>query len=424
MSERHYPWIVGQPPPKIEAHSVVKHDVLRQYLAQYVDVMCRNLTQERLQLVLVDGFAGGGLYLRDGVPHEGSPLVMLSSMRDARAIQVDRRHKKLFRLDCKYFFVAKDASAASYLRGAIKMSGHDALLGSDITIIESGFVDVVDRLIEQIRNTSPKMRCLFLLDQCGWSDVPMATIQKIFKALPNAEIILNLAMDFLTNFLTDDNVGSVRAMGLNPDMNFVNAFRDTGRPWKQIIQHTLRGQVRELSGARHDTPFFVPPAVGGRGYWLIHLSQHAKARDVMAGIHWKYSNDRQVFEHFGRPGLNMLGYDPRHDSEDQPALEGFAFDQTARTSTRDALVAQLPAKIKAYPNGVTRAILFDALASDTPADGAIFNDALRDLRDHRDIDIVVDGKATDAKEFRNDAILRQSVKPTLFDTREFKRGPK
>lgn len=61
MTRRHYDWRNG--PAEIEQHSIAKHEVLRAYLARYFETLASQPQIDNFRLTLVDGFAGGGLYV-------------------------------------------------------------------------------------------------------------------------------------------------------------------------------------------------------------------------------------------------------------------------------------------------------------------------------------------------------------------------
>ena len=89
--------------------------------------------------------------------------------------------------------------------------------------------------------------------------------------------------------------------------------------------------------------FFIRNSGGHGDYWLIHMSQHHKARDVMTEVHWKYRNN---FIHYGGSGLdmfNLVGYDPNSDENfhGQSAL-GFEFDDTAKIPVSNNLPKNFP----------------------------------------------------------------------------------
>jgi three-Cys-motif partner protein len=101
-----YDWHVGSPPPKIDAHSLVKHEIVRDYLSEYIKVLMSNYRIETLTLSIVDGFAGGGEYLADDGAgyHDGSPLIALKTVAETEAaLNVGRVKPRL--VDAKYYFV-------------------------------------------------------------------------------------------------------------------------------------------------------------------------------------------------------------------------------------------------------------------------------------------------------------------------------
>ena len=63
MSDDHHTWAVGGTLPTIRPHSLAKHWLVESYLERYVSVLTANPAWDQFHLTLVDGFAGGGLYL-------------------------------------------------------------------------------------------------------------------------------------------------------------------------------------------------------------------------------------------------------------------------------------------------------------------------------------------------------------------------
>lgn len=59
-----FEWIVGESPPKILAHSKVKHSLIVDYLKRYIRTLTADPRQDVFRLTLVDGFSGGGLQIR------------------------------------------------------------------------------------------------------------------------------------------------------------------------------------------------------------------------------------------------------------------------------------------------------------------------------------------------------------------------
>src|SRR5216683_6869671 len=72
-----YEWKLGQQLPVLGAHSVAKHDIFEQYLGIYIERLTRTPSQTMLNLTIVDGFSGGGLYRPGSSEVDGSPLRLL-----------------------------------------------------------------------------------------------------------------------------------------------------------------------------------------------------------------------------------------------------------------------------------------------------------------------------------------------------------
>jgi hypothetical protein len=141
--------------------------------------------------------------------------------------------------------------------------------------------------------------------------------------------------------------------------------------WRQTIQLALHQEIFKKSGAKHYTPFFIRSKEAHRDYWLIHLSNHSRARDVMVALHWL---ENTSFAHYGRPGLSMLGYDQDRDIKitGQPYL----FDESARALTHESLMDQLPARLFTFKDGIAFADFFSGLTNETPATSEIIKEAI------------------------------------------------
>lgn len=83
MTLKQYNWTNG--PDLIQQHSVAKHRILEAYLAAYFRTLVSSPNQDVLRLTLVDGFAGGGLYVHNDTrePVKGSPFIFLEATREA-----------------------------------------------------------------------------------------------------------------------------------------------------------------------------------------------------------------------------------------------------------------------------------------------------------------------------------------------------
>jgi three-Cys-motif partner protein len=421
MPRSHYDgWSEGKP-AKIKQHSIAKHDVLRAYLVEYMDTLVRP-GQDAINLTLVDGFAGGGLYEHEDTKELilGSPFVFLDAIRESQ-IRLSIGRKKDLAWNIGFFFVEKDRAALQFLRGTLLNTGYGDQLDKDVHLLQGTFERHADFLIGEVKKRTPRNgRSIFLLDQYGYKDVPTSLMRKILTHLPRAEIILTFAVDSFINFASDSENTKKVLHGLDiPDPLQGRTFEEIKRNEKDFrlfIQSQLYKSLVDGCGAKYYTVFFI--RTDGHGdYWLVHLSQHPRARDVMTRVHWEKNNN---FIHYGGGGIQMfraLGYSPNNDTDytNQSPL-GFCFDESAANVSRRMLADQLAPLIREQVDGVTYGNLFSSTCNESPADGGIYKRTLEDLLLHKEIEIVSPEGARrfKASTIRDDDILRPAMQRTIF----------
>lgn len=256
----------------------------------------------------------------------------------------------------------------TYLRSQLRESPEAHVQRHRIHTIVGSFSDHLEAILRRVEQRGRSRRVIFVLDQYGFTDVRMADLRTIFKRLPNAEVILTIAIDWLIDHWSDKGSYDQILDNLGLDLNATYAAEvkeAKPRDWRPVIQHTLHRKFFLNSSANFYTPFFIHSADAHRAYWLLHFSGHSKARDVMMQLHWELENH---FQHFGQPGFFMLGYDPRRDFEriGQQILS-FGFDSFAADATRHALLDQLPRRIAEAKHGIQFAKFFSSVVNETPA---------------------------------------------------------
>lgn len=380
MSRKHHEWQTGKPPPLIRPHSLAKHRVLKAYLERYVSVLTANPRQERFRLTLIDGFAGGGRYLDSRTREErlGSPLLMLEAMERA-AEDAQKIRKKPFHLDVQYIFIEKDREALEYLRKVLSESDYALVARERVELVHGEFTAQVPTITEFVKKRGRAGRAIFVLDQFGYSAVPLLTIREILATLDNAEVILTFATDSLIDYLSENEPTQriLEKIGITLPSKDIRTAKEE-RDWKRTIQFALHREIPERTEAKFYTPFFIRSPDAHRDFWLIHLSGHFRARDVMVGLHWEQSTS---FAHFGRSGLRMLGYDQERDAEwtRQKMLPGFYFDETAMASSQEELLEQLPEWIYKFGDGIQFTELFSRLTNECPVTAEVMKGVLSDL---------------------------------------------
>ena len=375
MTKKHYEWVLGGTPPQILRHSQVKHDLLRDYRVDYFLTLVTAPGQERVQLTIVDGFCGGGLY-RDVAGREvpGSPIVILQAIKEAQArVMLEMQRHKPIDFDVKLICIDIDESAIAHLRYVLDGHGYgDKLRSGAIETLTGDFYELSEPVINEVARRSPRAgRAIFILDQYGYDKVPLATINTIFKKFKGAEVILNFNVDSLINFLNPKNLSDFeRKTGITDAVPADLLDKETRLPgYRRTVQSNLHQRIIQGSGAKYFTPFFIRPERGHGDYWLLHLSQHAKARDVMATTHWKYNNH---FSHHGGAGFDMFstGYAAKIDDQDK-IQRGFLFDDLAEKISIETMLEQIPRYLAEAKEGISFEAFFAQRINSTPATKAM-----------------------------------------------------
>ena len=377
-------WSPGSPPPEIEEHSLAKLSVLRDYLPSYIDKLCVGSPRDEFKLDLIDGFSGGGLFLKNGVEVSGTPLIMLEEA-EASHRRLNKRRVKPLRFDFKFHFVDVKREHTLYLETVLFERRYD-IPEHSVAVHTKAFEDVADEIISDVNRRQPRAgRAIFLLDQTGFSQVPFGLIRKILDRLANAEVILTFAVETLINHLADhpNLVTAVEPIELSHDLlrDLIDMKESAGG--KALVQRVFRDHLRARTGATFDTPFFIRPKQSRRALWFVHLSRHPVARDVMIQCHW---NNFNTFEHHGSGGLDMMGWDPLKSG--LPPLFGFSeFDaQLMHQELLETLPSRLPSFGLDLPVPVNE--LRTALANHTAARFSDLDKVLLTLAEENYFDIL------------------------------------
>ena len=145
--------------------------------------------------------------------------------------------------------------------------------------------------IREVNARTGKRRALFFLDQYGYADAPLAVVRRIITNVDGAEIILTFAVDALINYLSDEDsfAKAVKPVELSREriLELKKLWEQSPADGRNVVQNALFDHVARITGAPYSSPFFVRSHTSRRAYWLVHLSKHHTARDVMGEIYWR-----------------------------------------------------------------------------------------------------------------------------------------
>lgn len=386
-----YDWTSGAP-PRLDEHSAAKHRVLRRYVENYIQILCQDPHRDRMRLIVVDGFCGGGVYQDEaGVLQPGSPLILREALQCGRARLHTRRTemgmRRPFDFEARLYLNDIDPNAIAMLREQLRTEP-DTGWAPNTQIRNLPFDQLARQLIAEYQGRRGSPRILFVLDQYGLSDATLPVMRELFAAFPKAEIVLTFAIDTLVNFASENMLERYEKMLAKMGFDeVVSAQRltklkaeDDGA--KHLIQTVILREVFPQTGAAFATPFFIIPKQSRRGYWLVHLANSLRANDEMKSLHWQ---ERNHFMHFGAEGLNILAFDPLRLESSQTT---FDFGDYARERTLSALNEDLLRRIHdSHAQGITVASLLQSVANETPATGAMIRQTLFELDRDRQLDV-------------------------------------
>lgn len=393
MPKQEYTWTNFDSPPEIKPHSLAKHRVLEAYLRRYIEKLVLGPHVPELRLHIVDGFSGGGIYRNSETQeiHWGSPIIVNKIVREEEE-RINSERNNPFTLKCNFHFVEKNKDNFDILQKVL--AHHEIPINQDhnnkhITLHNKTFSDCLDDIIKKITSKGRSHRALFILDQYGYSSVSMLQLQRVFAALPNAEILLTFATDWIIDYISNKESyikqmeSQLRSLGLITNSYHIDLKEIKENPrWRRVAQIALSESIRANSGAKHYRPFFIKTADSHRTYWFIHLSQHVIACDEMTKVHWDNQN---CFTHPGGAGLQMAGYSPDMDEEiSQQTGFDFEFDEYAESLSISSLEQELPTYLF-FQGPMTFRELLEKIVNTTPADSSIIKGILGKLISCNDI---------------------------------------
>lgn len=341
MSDDKYRWQIGSPPPVLDRHSQTKHAIVEEYVRRYVLTLMAPANIPELRLSIIDGFCGGGCYqTEDGRLADGSPLLMMRAVREARMLlNQDRRIPR--NINVEYSFVDISPDTTRYLQHWLDAKRDDNAIDlvdyRQTEVVTNDFLQSLPSLVQKVQQRKMGEHALFLLDQYSYKDIPLPEIAGILRTLRGAEVVMTFNVDNLTTYLSDRaaNRKPLENIGLDSyipwaDLRLLKATQK--QEWRQTLQRHVANGIKCETGAKYMTLFFVKPhGLNSWGYWLIHLSNTYRAHAVMKSLHWEHATE---FGHELDPGIFVLGYNANKDAN-YTGQETFEF---AGTGSRDACI--------------------------------------------------------------------------------------
>ncbi|MCH9845748.1 MAG: three-Cys-motif partner protein TcmP [Alphaproteobacteria bacterium] len=358
MVKKHYDWSKGEG-EKLPDHSRKKHQILEAYFRQYLITRCKPY-HINLNLIIVDGFSGAGLYKNNEL---GSPLLFLRVLNETvQEINIKRAINNMppAKIRCWMFFNDSDQEAIKLLKeNAVKYTIDIEKNTPSIALnVEYSNQIFAEFYYNKKSDLSKYQNIIFNLDQYGYTDVSYQILNDIIKTWNSVEIFLTFAIDALTKFLPS-----------NYEKIFIKGYPELSSEIKKIYKENCYIQTKEGKAtaermafshfqnlANYVSPFLINNTQGYY-YWSIHIAKNYRAREVYNNILHEHSSYQA---HYGGAGLDMLAY----KTEDDQQI--YLFDDDAKKRSMLQLMNDIPKYITDNGN-MSAKEFYSSIYNHTPA---------------------------------------------------------
>jgi three-Cys-motif partner protein len=181
----------------LDPHTAAKHGILSGYLSAWFPIMAK----WNSRLVVVDGFAGPGVYT-GGEP--GSPIIALKTLLDH-----DYFPNMSGGTEFVFIFIDEDSRRIKRLHKEVDKLG-ELPNSVKVHIIEGAFQDEFGEVLDQIEKDGGELAPTFaFIDPFGYAQAPM-TLSGRFLQFDCCEVLVYVPLTFVRRFVTRD--GQANAM--------------------------------------------------------------------------------------------------------------------------------------------------------------------------------------------------------------------
>jgi three-Cys-motif partner protein len=283
---RTIPWV-------IEQQTAVKHQLLRSYIATWMNILCQQ--QERLRqpphLIYVDGFAGPGEYWsteKRDTKVDGSPIL------------VGKVANELMRGQRKLDIIAFDTDKRTVDHLAPLLAGINTKqqaweVGHED--FSAGAKGLINKLAGRLGHDYP---AFFFIDPFGYSDFPMTLLAEILKH-ERTEVFITFMTYDIVRFMgkPDAEKKMIQLFGTADYKSYTQS--NTPEERVNFVTTLYRRQLLSIAKAKNVIGFRIntPGQEGRARYFLFHASNHIKALKEMKNAMDRTSDQEFKFEAIG-----------------------------------------------------------------------------------------------------------------------------
>jgi len=251
----------------IEPHTQAKHKILIGYLNAFSAILARQAAKVGKPddaIRFVDGFAGPGIY-RGG--EKGSPI---------QALDAILAHTVELPIPIRCTFIEKDPARFGVLqqqlapyRGRVDSSRLvelDPPLNADCT-------EALTRMLDETKASGRQFGpALVFLDQFGYSEVPIALIQRIMENA-RCEVLTYLNYNNFNRFLSDESKDEARTRAFGCD-DWKAAIQLDPAARETTLLETYKRSLSTYGESQFVWHFAMASDRDSTIYWLFHCTNH------------------------------------------------------------------------------------------------------------------------------------------------------
>ena len=253
----------------IEAHTEVKHEILRKYLDAWLPI----ITKWNGRVLYIEGFAGPGEYIGG---KDGSPII---------AIKAVLEHRVNIKSEIRMLFIEADKDRCKYLKKKTSSLKIPSNIG--IECICAKFDETLTEIFKYIDEQKARLAPAFVcIDPFGFTGMPFTLIKRIMEN-PKCEVLITFMYEEINRFINSIKLWDSLIETFGTDK------------WKQVISekdpkkrtellHTIyKEQLEREAGIKFVRSFKIVNKVNKTDYFLFFGTNNITGLKKMKEAMWR-----------------------------------------------------------------------------------------------------------------------------------------
>ena len=254
---------------ELDPHTRAKHVILRKYLNAWLP----KLTRWNGRVVIIDGFAGPGLYSEG---EDGSPVIALNSF-------VEHSYKGNMEAEVKYLFVEADKKRCDSLKEVVSQIKIPKAV--DVSIFNEECEVTLKRALDYLDEQESRLAPTFAFIDPFGVQVPLDMVVRLM-AHPKCEVLITFMISALHRFMStpefEEPTDCLFGCG-----DWREALEMTGNKRETFLRTLYQRKLEEVVGAEYVKFFTMRNTKNMTIYDLFFATNHPAGIDAMKDAMWK-----------------------------------------------------------------------------------------------------------------------------------------